>query len=73
MSLLVSDKEKQQIEHWLKRFVELANSHFESGNKKYYEYWKGQVMGICKIIDLLQMSGVSEGKIDTKYYLNQMI
>ena len=59
-------KDIKLLEHYLKIFTENANAFFSDGNIELCEYWKGQVMGICKVIDLLKI------KIDTKYWLNQI-
>ena len=59
-------KNNEQLEYYLRKFVENANHCFGTDSENFF-YWKGQVMGICKVIDLLGL------KIDTKYWLNQML
>lgn len=63
----MNDKQKAQTEHYFISFIKLANDFFNDGNMELYNYWKGQVMGISKMCNLLNLD------IDTKYYLNQMI
>lgn len=59
-------EKRNQIEHWLRVFTTNHNTFYNDNDLKYAEYWKGQVMGIGKIIDLLKLD------IDYKYYLNQL-
>lgn len=62
----MTELQKQQAEHWLKEFTKLANGFWSDNNSFLYEYWKGQVMGIAKVLDLIG-SG-----IDTRHYLNKL-
>lgn len=55
-----------QIEHWMKEFTKLSNQFSDAGNKELQEYWKGQVMGMCKVVDLLKID------IDSGYWLRQL-
>jgi hypothetical protein len=62
----LSYAEKAQIEHWLKSFTKLSNDFDKEDNKPLMEYWKGQVMGILKVTDLI-------GKeIHSSHYLSQL-
>jgi hypothetical protein len=63
----LTETQEKQIIHYLTSFTKLANDFFEEGNKPFQEYWKGQVMGICKIIDLMNLP------FDTSYYLSKLI
>ncbi len=62
----MDEKQQKQAEHWLTEFTALSEKFFDEGDKKLSDYWKGQVMGICKMADLI------DSKIDTHYYLNQL-
>jgi hypothetical protein len=62
----MTEKQKVQTLHYLENFIELANNFFNDGNMELYNYWKGQVMGICKMCTLLELD------IDTKYYLQRL-
>lgn len=62
----MNETQKNQIIHWLNAFIKTSNNFDEDGNKPLSEYWKGQVMGICKMITLLELD------IDGSYYLNQL-
>jgi hypothetical protein len=64
----MDSKQKEQLEQYLSKFVEKANSFFASGDYTLSEYWKGQVMGICKVITVLKL----DDKINTSYYLNRL-
>jgi hypothetical protein len=56
-----------QIEHYLKEFIKLQNSFWYDHNDELANYWKGQVMGICKVIEVLDLV------IDSDYYLKQLL
>lgn len=56
-----------QIEHWLRIFIANHHTFYNNNDLKYAEYWKGQVMGIVKIINLLELD------IDYNYYLKQLL
>jgi hypothetical protein len=58
-------KEKE-IEHLLKSYTQLANSFFQKGDFVNHSYWKGQVMGISKVVETLKLD------IDHKFYLRMM-
>ena len=62
----MTDKQKAQTLHYLETFVDLANNFFNEGDMVNNNYWKGQVMGISKMCNLLNLG------IDTDYYLKQM-
>ncbi len=65
----MTQAQKNQIIHYLDEFVRLSNSFFEDDNKALHEYWKGQVMGMCKVITELQL----ENDINPNYYLTKLI
>jgi hypothetical protein len=65
--VLTKTEQEEQVRFYLRRFSDLANSHFHDGNMEYHNYWKGQVMGMCKIVRFTDMN------IDTDYYLKQLI
>lgn len=65
----MKEKQKEQIIHYLDKCTELSNSFFNDNNKPLHEYWKGQVMGMCKIITELQL----ENDINPNYYLTKLI
>jgi len=62
----MNELQKQQVQHWLIEFSKLSVKFSDENDKVLSDYWKGQVMGICKVADLIN-SG-----IDTKYYLSQL-
>lgn len=63
----MTTKQHSQTIHWLNEFTKMANLFWQNGNKENYEYWKGQVMGMCKVIPFMTE------EIDTDYYLNQLL
>jgi len=58
--------QKEQVEHYFKEFVKLANQFWNENDKPHYEYWKGQVMGMSKVVNIFELD------IDTSYYLKQL-
>lgn len=64
----MNENQQKQTEHYLNEFTKLSNKFFDDGEKDLSEYWKGQVMGICKMITLLKL----EDQIDITYYLNRL-
>ena len=62
----INKKQESTIENWLEKFTNLSNEFSNQGNKELKEYWKGQVMGMCKIIDEIKID------IDTHYWLNKI-
>lgn len=63
----MNEKQKEQAEYWLEKFVELSNHFFDEGDEVNRQYWNGQVKGICKVLELIK------SEIDTKHYLNKMV
>lgn len=61
------EKAKEQTIHHLEKFTELANSFWQENDMELYNYWKGQVMGICKVISAYEID------IDSEYYLKQLL
>jgi len=64
----MTEKQKKQTEHYLNEFIKLHNSFFKDGDYKLAEYWKGQVMGICKMITVFEC----ENDLNPEYYLSQI-
>jgi len=64
----MTDTQKKQTEHYLNEFVKLSLKFSEEKDKPLSEYWKGQVMGICKMITVFGY----EKDISPEYYLNQL-
>jgi len=62
----MDENQKAQALHWLNSFTALQNSFFNDGDYKTADYWKGQVMGICKMLTLI------DSDIDIKHFLNSM-
>ena len=57
---------KPQIEHFFKEFTRLANSFWNDGDMVLYNYWKGQAMGMSKVVNQIGLD------IDTDYWLKQI-
>jgi len=57
---------KPQIEHFFKEFTRLANLFWNDGDMILFNYWKGQVMGMAKVVNKIGMD------IDTDYWLRQI-
>lgn len=64
----ITEEQKRQIVHRFNTYVELANKFFEEDNALYHQYWVGQVMGMAKIISLLDITD-----INTDYYLKNLL
>lgn len=62
----VRDKAKPQIEHFFKKFTRLANEFFNDNDMVLFNYWKGQVMGMSKVVNQLGLD------INTDYWLKQI-
>ena len=62
----MEENKKQQIVHWFSEFIEIANNFWKEDNIELFNYWKGQVMGLSKMVNLLELD------IDTDYYLKKM-
>lgn len=59
-------EEKNQIEHYLLMAVERSNEFYKQDNIVLSEYWKGQVYGVIKVVNVLQLN------IDTNYWLTKL-
>lgn len=57
---------KSQIEHFFKEFTRLANAFWTDGNMVLFNYWKGQVIGMSKVVNQIGID------IDTDYWLKQI-
>ncbi len=59
-------EEKNQIEHYLLMAVTRCNEFDEQDDTTLREYWKGQVYGVIKVVNVLQLN------IDTNYWLTKL-
>jgi hypothetical protein len=64
----MTEKQKKQTQHFLNEFIRLSNKFSDEGDKTLAEYWKGQVMGICKMITVFDC----ETDLNPTYFLNQL-
>ena len=62
----LKSKAKSQIEFYFKDFTEKANSFWEENNEPLYNYWKGQVFGMTKVVKEMGLD------IDFDYWLRQI-
>ena len=44
-------KQVKQTFFWIEKFTDLANEARIENKTDINQYWKGQVMGICKMVD----------------------
>ncbi len=63
----MTTEKRQQVQHFLTEGCRKANEFDDQNNQVLKEYWKGQVMGMIKIIHLFD-----EGGIETSFYLKQL-
>ena len=64
----MEDKQNRQIEKYLITYSTKSNDSWGDDNMiGLHMYWKGQVMGMCKIIDTMNLD------IDTEYYLQNLL
>jgi hypothetical protein len=64
---LTKEQQVKQVRHYFAKFTDLANQCFHEGDTEIQQYWKGQVMGMCKIVQFTDMD------IDINYYLKRLI
>lgn len=64
---LTKEQQVKQVRHYFAKFTDLANQFFHDGDYVNQTYWKGQVMGMCKIVQFTDMD------IDINYYLKRLI
>ena len=62
----MTQEQKNEIEHLLEEYTNLANKYWENGDDSPNHYWKGQVMGMCKVLDRVS-------DIDTSFYLKRLL
>jgi len=55
-----------QIKNYLAEASRRANDFADQNNVELMEYWKGQVLGMIKIINLLELD------INTEFYIKQI-
>ena len=60
-------EKNQQIRNFLTEGCRRANEFADQNNNVLKEYWKGQVMGMIKIVHIF-----NEGDIETSFYLKQL-
>jgi hypothetical protein len=64
----MTEKQKNRIELYLKEYSKKANKSWGDDDiVGLHNYWQGQVMGMCKIIDAMKLD------IDTEFYLNNLL
>ena len=59
---------KEQIRNYLSESCRRANEFEDQNNQVLKEYWKGQVIGMIKIIKLIDLNQ----EINTEFYLKQI-
>lgn len=64
---MAQQEKNKQIRKFLTEGCRKANEFADQNNESLKEYWKGQVMGMIKIINTFE-----QDDIETSFYLNQL-